>query len=602
MSIAQTNNSTSTQARAGRVGRYSDLPLWVRLAAAISVALLIAWSLMIYLTYAQRRDGAIAQARDFAQSVNQMTVAMITGMMITGVSKERAVFLEQVRNSNNISDLEVFRSGSTVSQYGAGQGTESRASAEEKAVMDGGHAYFKVAEDASTLRAIFPVLNSRNYLGKDCMAGCHQGKEGDVLGAVSMRVSLKKTQAELQDFTWKISLLALGLSVPLLWTIFLFIRRFVVRPLGGEPAAATAVANRIASGDLTREVTVKTGDTTSVIAAMARMQQDLSGVIAQINQSASTIAAGVNEVASGNEDLSQRTEEQASSLEQTASSMEELTSTVMQNAENAKQANQLAAGASEVAVKGGNVIGQVVLTMSSINDSSKKIVDIISVIDGIAFQTNILALNAAVEAARAGEQGRGFAVVAAEVRTLAQRSAAAAKEIKQLIGDSVHKVEDGTRLVDEAGKTMDKIVTSVKRVTDIMSEIAAASQEQSAGIEEVNQAITQMDQVTQQNAALVEEAAAAAESLKQQAHNLVQAVAAFKLAEGAEHSIMTVREDKPEASRPRAIAAHAPARKALGSPVPAERRLRMAQAPVHAFATQRGALGEKPDNDQWTEL
>jgi methyl-accepting chemotaxis protein len=226
--------------------------------------------------------------------------------------------------------------------------------------------------------------------------------------------------------------------------------------------------------------------------------------------------------------------------------MEELTSTVRQNADNARQANQLAAGASEVAVKGGAVVGQVVQTMSSINESSKKIVDIISVIDGIAFQTNILALNAAVEAARAGEQGRGFAVVATEVRTLAQRSAAAAKEIKELISDSVSKVEDGTRLVDEAGATMDEIVSAVKRVTDIMAEISAASQEQSSGIEQVNQAVTQMDEVTQQNAALVEEAAAAAESMQEQAQALTQAVTVFKLSGGGSHTPTPVkRSNRP---------------------------------------------------------
>lgn len=227
--------------------------------------------------------------------------------------------------------------------------------------------------------------------------------------------------------------------------------------------------------------------------------------------------------------MSQRTEEQASSLEETASSLEELTSTVRQNAENARQANQLAAGASEVAHKGGTVVGQVVKTMSSINDSSKKIVEIISVTDGIAFQTNILALNAAVEAARAGEQGRGFAVVATEVRTLAQRSAAAAKEIKGLINESVTNVDEGMQLVDEAGATMEEIVTAVKRVTNIMSEISAASQEQSSGIEQINQAVTQMDEATQQNAALVEEASAAAESMKEQAQVLTQAVSKFKL-------------------------------------------------------------------------
>jgi methyl-accepting chemotaxis protein len=264
--------------------------------------------------------------------------------------------------------------------------------------------------------------------------------------------------------------------------------------------------------------------------ALEHMNAGLKRIVGEVRASSEAIGSGIGQIAGGNADLSQRTEEQASNLEETAASMEELTSTVKHNAENARQANQLAAGASEVALRGGEVVGQVVGTMSSINESSKKIVDIIGVIDGIAFQTNILALNAAVEAARAGEQGRGFAVVASEVRNLAQRSAAAAKEIKQLIGDSVDKVGAGTKLVDEAGKTMQEIVGSVKRVTDIMSEITAASQEQSAGIEQVNQAIAQMDEVTQQNAALVEEAAAAAESMQEQAQNLETAVAVFRLA------------------------------------------------------------------------
>ncbi|MHB1086082.1 MAG: methyl-accepting chemotaxis protein, partial [Thiobacillus sp.] len=256
-------------------------------------------------------------------------------------------------------------------------------------------------------------------------------------------------------------------------------------------------------------------------------------IISQVRTGTETIAVASREIASGNADLSNRTESQASSLEETASSMEQLTSTVRQNAENARQANQLVGSTADVAVKGGRVVGQVVDTMASIKDSSRKIADIIGVIDGIAFQTNILALNAAVEAARAGEQGRGFAVVAAEVRNLAQRSAGAAKEIKALIEDSVGKVDAGGKLVDEAGKTMDEIVNSVKRVTDIMSEIAAASQEQSAGIEQVNQAVGQMDEMTQQNAALVEQAAAAAESLQDQAGQLAQAVSAFKLDEMA---------------------------------------------------------------------
>jgi methyl-accepting chemotaxis protein len=265
--------------------------------------------------------------------------------------------------------------------------------------------------------------------------------------------------------------------------------------------------------------------------AMKTMRDNLNRIVEEVRTGTDTIATASGEIASGNMDLSSRTEQQASSLEETASSMEELTGTVKQNADNALQANQLALSASEVALMGGEVVAQVVDTMGSINDSAKKIVDIIGVIDGIAFQTNILALNAAVEAARAGEQGRGFAVVATEVRNLAQRSAAAAKEIKTLIGDSVDKVNTGSKLVNQAGSTMDEIVGSVKRVSDIISEIAAASREQSAGIEQVNQAITQMDQVTQQNAALVEEAAAAAGSLEEQAASLVDAVKVFKTAE-----------------------------------------------------------------------
>jgi methyl-accepting chemotaxis protein len=296
----------------------------------------------------------------------------------------------------------------------------------------------------------------------------------------------------------------------------------------------TRVLGALAKGDLTERITA---DYRGVFGQMKddsnKTVEQLTEIVGRIKESTDSINTAAKEIAQGNADLSQRTEEQASSLEETASSMEELTSTVKQNSENAKQANQLAIGASEVAVRGGAVVGEVVRTMESITDASKKIADIISVIDGIAFQTNILALNAAVEAARAGEQGRGFAVVATEVRNLAQRSAAAAKEIKALIGDSVGRVETGSKLVGEAGATIQEVVTSVKRVTDIMSEISAASMEQSSGIEQVNTAVTQMDEVTQQNAALVEQAAAAAESLEEQAQSLAQAVSVFRLQAGS---------------------------------------------------------------------
>ncbi|SEP79626.1 methyl-accepting chemotaxis protein [Solimonas aquatica] len=286
----------------------------------------------------------------------------------------------------------------------------------------------------------------------------------------------------------------------------------------------------LAQGDLTQRMD---GDFKGTFAKLRddanSTCEQLAEMVGQIQQASEAINTAAGEIASGNTDLSQRTEQQAASLEETASSMEELTATVKQNADNARQANQLAAGASEVASKGGKVVGEVVSTMAAIHSSSKKVVDIIGVIDGIAFQTNILALNAAVEAARAGEQGRGFAVVASEVRNLAQRSAAAAKEIKNLIGDSVQKVGAGSKLVEQAGRTMEEIVASVKRVTDIMAEISAASQEQSAGIEQVNKAITQMDEVTQQNAALVEEASASAHAMEEQAAALLGAAGRFHL-------------------------------------------------------------------------
>ncbi len=309
--------------------------------------------------------------------------------------------------------------------------------------------------------------------------------------------------------------------------VFAFYLSMVLRR---RVAASLAVADRVRDGNLSTEVVDSARDEFSpLLAAMSAMQASLKGVVTTVRENARTVATASGEISAGNQDLSSRTEQQASSLEQTAASMEELTSTVKQNADNARQANQLAVSASEVAVRGGSVVSQVVDTMSAINTSSKKIVDIIAVIDGIAFQTNILALNAAVEAARAGEQGRGFAVVASEVRSLAQRSAAAAKEIKGLIDDSVSKVEAGSHQVAEAGQTMEEIVASVKRVTDIMGEIMSASQEQTTGIEQINQAISQMDQVTQQNAALVEQAAAASGSLQEQAMGLVEAVSVFDL-------------------------------------------------------------------------
>ncbi len=351
-----------------------------------------------------------------------------------------------------------------------------------------------------------------------------------------------------------------GLLVTALVAFFLL--RAIMRPLDIMQLHFSAIS----SGDLTSNIEVQSrNEMGRLMNGLQVMQKSLIETVFNVRQGSAAIVTSTQEIAAGNLDLSSRTEQQASSLEETASAMEELTSTVKQNADNARQANQLAASASTVAEKGGSVVSQVVDTMEEINTSAKKIVDIIGVIDGIAFQTNILALNAAVEAARAGEQGRGFAVVASEVRNLAQRSAAAAKEIKVLIGDSVDKVEIGSKLVAEAGVTMKEVVQGVRQVTDIMSEITAASQEQSAGIEEVNQAIGQMDQVTQQNAALVEEAAAAAESLSEQAAKLAEAVSVFKL-EGVAAIAPAQKNIRKIATVTRSPA---PPKRAIAAPTPA---------------------------------
>jgi methyl-accepting chemotaxis protein len=370
----------------------------------------------------------------------------------------------------------------------------------------------------------------------------------------------------------------------------------VMRQLGAEPGELKQVAEAVAAGDLTVPIELRPGDNSSVMATLQKMTDNLARTVQSVRSNADSVSTASAQIASGNMDLSNRTEQQASSLEETAASMEELSSTVKQNSDNAKQANQLALGASTVAIKGGEVVGQVVDTMKGINDSSKKIADIISVIDGIAFQTNILALNAAVEAARAGEQGRGFAVVASEVRSLAQRSAEAAKEIKTLIGASVERVAQGTQLVDQAGVTMSEIVTSIRRVTDIMGEISSASVEQSAGVAQVGEAITQMDQATQQNAALVEQSAAAAESLKGQAKQLVQAVAVFKLSAGEQqYSEAPVLEMQSPAQVERRGPNRAKNVSRLGAkPAP------KAAAPKPEYATE--APRKTGTDDEWTSF
>ncbi|BFO53713.1 MULTISPECIES: methyl-accepting chemotaxis protein [Comamonadaceae] len=397
-----------------------------------------------------------------------------------------------------------------------------------------------------------------------------------------------------------------ALAVALAGALGLWVTRSITRQLGGEPDYASGIVRQIAQGNLAVDVETRSGDQSSLLAGMKDMRDQLARVVGQVRQSSDSIATGSTQIATGNADLSQRTEEQASNLQQTAASMEQLTATVKNNGDTARQATQLANSASEVAERGGTVMGQVVSTMGSISDSSRKISDIIGVIDGIAFQTNILALNAAVEAARAGEQGRGFAVVASEVRSLAQRSADAAKEIKALISTSVEKVEAGSQQVEEAGRTMADIVTQVKRVNDLISEISAATQEQAQGIGQVSDAVSQLDQVTQQNAALVEESAAAADSLRAQAGRLVDAVSQFRLHhdQGLPAPVAAPRAAAAPAARVTLPAARpAPARVPAAPRAPAVAARRPAPAPVPAKAPAPSlALAGSSSQDDWTSF
>jgi methyl-accepting chemotaxis protein len=390
--------------------------------------------------------------------------------------------------------------------------------------------------------------------------------------AVEAGAHAEQDYASAQLLLITLGLFAIAIGAGVAW----FITRSITRPIN----AAVLVAETVAAGDLSSRIEVTSTDETGrLLGALKAMNDSLLNVVSRVRSGTDTIATASHQIAAGNHDLSARTEQQASSLEETASSMEELTSTVKQNADNARQANQLAASASEVARKGGTIVAQVVDTMGTINSSSRKIVDIIGVIDGIAFQTNILALNAAVEAARAGEQGRGFAVVATEVRNLAQRSAAAAKEIKELIGASVANVDTGSKLVNDAGQTMGDIVDSIQRVTDIMGEITSASQEQTMGIEQINMAIAQMDEVTQQNAALVEEAAAASQSMQEQAGELAAVVGFFKTGAG-----------------------QASARQPLAAPAPVVPAARNAARPAPAAAPARRIAAPASAQSDWEEF
>ena len=501
-----------------------QIPLQVLLFVVTLFAQRVAVDFLEMRTMEESRQRAVVAADGVLNGLNML---MLGGIISN--ADQRTLLIKKMSASENVLEVRNIRYKPVQDQFGAGLPSEQPIDELDMRVFSSAQRQSKLTDrnGGESLRVVEPFVAKRNIRGTDCLA-CHTVPEGTVLGAVSITMDVSHEFEALRKIN--IALWTSLVAAQIFWYFVIgWMIGFITRPL----QEAVEVADAVAEGDLTKRIEVKSRDETGrMLQALKNMNDSLVRIVTDVRSNTDSITTASQEIAQGNADLSERTESQASSLEETASSMEELTSTVHQNAENAKQANQLAANASDIAVKGGKVVGDVVHTMASISDSSKKIVDIISVIDSIAFQTNILALNAAVEAARAGEQGRGFAVVAGEVRNLAQRSAAAAKEIKELINDSVNKVDVGSKQVDQAGETMNEIVLAVKRVTDIMAEIAAASNEQSAGIEQVNQAISQMDEVTQQNAALVEEAAAAAEAMQEQAGVLMEAVSVFKLEGG----------------------------------------------------------------------
>jgi methyl-accepting chemotaxis protein len=477
---------------------------------------------------AEDRTAAVADG-----AINGLNTLMVTKLGDDDVISDtaaRALFIQKMGASDNVKELRIVRGKGTIDEFGVGLPQEQPVDDMDRQVLASGKTQFKLirgADGEGQLRAVLPFIAKKNFRTTNCLK-CHGVDEDSVLGVASITLDIKEDLTTLKAVnTWL--WVGQGVLQVAMYFVVGFVVRRLLKQLGGEPQEAVDLALRVTSGDLSGPVHIKVADSTSLLAQLNIMQGSLAEVVTNVRRSADRVEISSAEIAQGNQDLSERTESQASSLQETTASMGQLSATVQRNADSARQANEQALNASAVAIKGGEVVGQVVETMKGINESSHRISDIISVIDGIAFQTNILALNAAVEAARAGEQGRGFAVVATEVRTLAGRSADAAREIKSLINASVERVDHGTALVDQAGITMNEVVTSIKRVTDLMREISEASSEQTAGVLEMGEAVSQMDQMTQRNSALVEQMAAAASHLKSQAHELVQAVAVFRL-------------------------------------------------------------------------
>jgi methyl-accepting chemotaxis protein len=519
---------------------------WSRLGLRFKLQILIQGFLIVVLAGAQAwissvferqvRESAEVRARTIADGaingLNTMMVTQVGDAPMVMDKSARKLFIDKMGTADKVREVRVVRGKAVSDLYQEGLPQEQAVDDLDRRVLETGKPQVQTVLDGgheAALRVVLPFIAKSEFRGTNCL-GCHAVDEGAVLGAASVTIDTREDLAALERTHAWLWVGQLVVQVLCGFALFL-VARSVVRRLGGEPEEAADVARQVAHGDLSLQVNVAGDDSHSLMAKLRHMQRSLKDIVLDVRRNAENVASASAEIAQGNQDLSDRTEQQASALQETASSMEQLNATVKQNADNARQASELAMNASAVAVRGGEVVGQVVESMKDIHDKSRRISDIISIIDGIAFQTNILALNAAVEAARAGELGRGFAVVASEVRTLAQRSAEASKQIAGLINASVSRVEQGAALVDEAGATMQEVVDSIRRVNDIVAEISTASSEQSAGVAQVGDAILQMDQTTQQNAALVEQGAAAAQNLRERAEQLVRAVSVFRLSD-----------------------------------------------------------------------
>ena len=518
--------------------------VWERIGLQLKLQIMIQGFLIVallcaqYWIYTQLEHQVMSAAQERTVAIADGAINGLNTLMVTKLGSQdvisdttaRATFIQRMGVSDKVKELRIIRGKGTNDEFGPGVPQEQAIDEMDRSVLASGKPQFQVSKGMdghASLRAVLPFIAMKNFRANNCL-NCHGVDEGSVLGAASVTVDIKEDLDAFNTINMWIWIGQLTLQVVMFAVVSIIVHR-LLKQLGGEPYLAVDLARSVSNGDLSGHIALKSGDTSSVLAQLEVMRESLSKVVSNVREGAERVATSSSEIAQGNMDLSARTERQASALEETAASMEQLSATVKQNASSAQQANQLALNASKVAVKGGAVFTQVEDTMQDITQSSHKISEIIGVIDGIAFQTNILALNAAVEAARAGEQGRGFAVVATEVRSLASRSANAAKEIKGLINASVNGVEHGTKLVDQASATMSEVVSAIKRVTDLMGEISAASSEQSQGVSQVGEAVVQMDQVTQQNAALVEEMAASAGNLKSQAQDLVHVVSKFKI-------------------------------------------------------------------------